>query len=125
MSNLPISSKYRSRPNDPVPEAERNDLSTQLNQAFTDGKVDQDQYDQLLNQVFDAQNLGELAPVVEALGKPMSHNTPAIVAQASGGRPGELAEGRKPSNRQTMVVVGALGGLAFIIALILGLLIAF
>lgn len=121
MSNLPISSKYRSRPGDPVPEAERNDLSARLNDAFSQGTIDQDQYDDLLNRVFDAKNLGELAPVVEVLGKPRTHDVPAIVAEASGGRPGELAEARRPGNKQTMMLVGGLSvvGLLAVIAVLM------
>lgn len=124
MSNLPISSKYRSRPDDPVPDTERNDLSARLNDAFTQGNIDQDQYDELLNRVFDAKALGELAPVVEVLGKPRTYAVPAIVAEASGGRPGELSEARRPGNRQTMMLVGGLSavGLLAVIAVLIILL---
>ena len=123
MSNLPISSKYRSRPDDPVPESERNDLSARLNDEFAAGRIDQDTYDDLLNRVFDAKSLGDLAPVVEVLGKPSTHNVPAIVAEASGGRPGELSESRRPDNRQTLMLVGAVGGAAVIAVLLITLLI--
>ncbi|GAB3624315.1 hypothetical protein GCM10027418_23990 [Mariniluteicoccus endophyticus] len=119
MSNLPISSKYRSRPNDPVPDAERNDLSARLNDAFTKGSIGQDQYDQMLDRVFDAKNLGELAPVVELLGKPSTHDTPALVQQAPQGRPGELAEGVKPSLPATTMVVAGVVGLGVVAILLL------
>lgn len=119
MSNLPISSKYRTQPQAPVPEAERNDLSARLNQAFEAGQIDQDQYSALLDQVFDARTLGDLAGVVEVLGKPSTHNEPAIVAQTPQGRPGELAEAGRPSNRTTMMVVGGVAGLAVIAAILL------
>lgn len=125
MSNLPISSKYRSRPNDPVPDAERNDLSARLNSEFADGRIDQDTYDELLDRVFDAKSLGDLAPVVEVLGKPATHDQPAIVAQTPGGRPGELSEMRGPSNRTTMAMVGTVGGLAVLAVLIVTLLMLF
>ena len=118
-SNLPISSRYRSQPEAPVTEEERNQLSAQLNEAFTAGQLDQQAYDQLLDRIFGATRLGDLAPVVEQLGKPATYNEPAIVQQAPGGRPGELAQARTPTNRTTLALVGGVAGGVILIVLIL------
>lgn len=93
MSDLPISSKYRSTPDAPVTEADRNELGTRLNDAFTEGKLDADDYRMRLDRLFAARRLGELVPVVEGLPPLQTHHSPAIVGTGSG-RPGELAETR-------------------------------
>lgn len=122
--DLPISSKYRSTPDEPVTEEERTRLSTQLNDAFTDGKIDQTTYGELLDRVFGARRLGDLVPVVEVLGKPATHDVPAIVAEGSGGRPGELSEARPAPVRGTLFLVGGIAmlSIAAVIALLLVLL---
>lgn len=121
--DLPISSKYRRTPNEPVTEAERSQLSVQLNDAFTAGRIDQPRYNELLDQVFGAQRLGDLVEVVEALGKPMTHAVPAIVAEGSGGRPGELADARQPAPRSTIALLGGLGAVTVLAVIVLLLLV--
>lgn len=110
--DLPISSKYRSTPNEPVTAAERDRVSAQLNAAFEAGEIDQETYSALLDQVFAAQRLGELAGPVAQLGKPAVYSVPAIVEQT--GRPGELAPARTPSARTQLLLFGTVGGLALI-----------
>lgn len=121
--DLPISSKYRSTPNEPVSEAERTQLSDQLNAAYTAGTIDQTTYSELLDQVFGAQKLGDLVGVVEVLGKPATHQVPAIIAEGRAeGRPGELAEANRPSRGATVALVGGIGVLAVIAVVVLLLL---
>lgn len=120
--DLPISSKYRSTPNEPVSEAERSQLSAQLNDAFTAGRIDQASYSDLLDRVFGAQRLGDLAAVVEVLGKPPTHAVPAIVARDAGGHPGELAEARRPTGRSTVALVGGIAGVGVLAVIMLLLL---
>ncbi|MEL4358154.1 MULTISPECIES: DUF1707 SHOCT-like domain-containing protein [unclassified Luteococcus] len=91
MSNLPISSKYRSQPARPVDEAEREDLTKRLNDAFTSGSIDGDTYRTLLDQLYGAQTLGELVPVVEHLPAKQTYDDPAMVRQQTTTAPGELA----------------------------------
>ena len=43
-SDLPISSPYRSTPDAPVTEAERDQLSSRLNAAYTAGSLDAEDY---------------------------------------------------------------------------------
>jgi len=54
MSNLPISSKYRSTPDAPVTDAEREALVARLNAAYEAGKLDDDAYRGHLDRVFAA-----------------------------------------------------------------------
>ena len=120
MSNLPISSKYRSTPQLPVTDEERNRLVERLNRAFEDGAVSSDDYHRLLDVAFGARTLGDLVPVVEALPAHPTYAEPGVVAQT--GRPGELSAARPPRAALIAVVVGT-GVLALVIlvALVLGL----
>lgn len=116
-SELPISSPYRSTPDAPVTEAEREQLSSRLNAAFTAGSVDQDDYQQRLDALFGAQKLGDLVPVVEGLPPLQTYASPSIVA-STGGQPGELSPSRN-SRAATLAVVAAVSCLVILIAILL------
>lgn len=120
-SNLPISSPYRSKPDAPVTDAERDRLNARLNAAYTAGTLEQEDYQARLDLLFAAQRLGQLVPVVEGLPPLPTHSNPAIVA-SSDGQPGELSESR-PSGRLTAVVVGGVAAAILIIAILIVLLI--
>ena len=120
-SNLPISSPYRSTPDAPVTDAERDRLNARLNAAYTAGTLDQDDYHARLDVLFAAKRLGELVPVVEGLPPLPTYANPAIV-RSSGGQPGELSESRPPG-RLTAVVVGGVAAAILIVAILLVLLI--
>jgi Domain of unknown function (DUF1707) len=120
-SNLPISSPYRSKPDAPVTDAERDRLNARLNAAYTAGDLEQEQYQARLDLLFAAQRLGDLVPVVEGLPPLPTHTSPAIVAESSG-QPGELSESRPPG-RLTAVVVGGVAAAILIIAILLVILI--
>lgn len=114
MSNLPISSRYRSTPHLPVTDEERNGIVARLNEAYTDGRVDPDAYQRLLDVAFGARTLGELVPVVEVLPPVATYAEPGVVAQT--GRPGELTEPRAP---RPAVVAGVVGvGVAALILVV-------
>ncbi len=81
-SNLPISSPYRSTPDAPVTDAERDRLNARLNAAYTAGGLDQDDYRARLDLLFAAKRLGELVPVVEGLPPLPTHSSPAIVTSS-------------------------------------------
>jgi DUF1707 SHOCT-like domain len=102
-SNLPISSPYRSTPDAPVTDAEREQLTSRLNAAFTDGKLEQDDYQFRLDQLFAATRMGQLLPVVEGLPPMPTHANPEIVASA-GGQPGELADTRSGSRFALLLI---------------------
>lgn len=121
MSELPISSPYRSTPDAPVTESERDQLSTRLNAAFTEGSLDADEYQQRLDQLFGAARLGELVPVVQGLPPLQTYANPAIVA-SSGGQPGQLTTS-KDSRAATLVVLAVVIGLAVLITVLILLLI--
>ncbi len=91
MSNLPISSKYVSRPNDSVTDADRNDITEQLNEAFAEGKIEAYDYQDLLEKIYNAETLGELQPVVAKLPVRATFDEPEIVKQNTTRPPGEVS----------------------------------
>jgi len=119
-SNLPISSPYRSTPDAPVTDAERDRLNARLNAAYTAGALEEEDYQARLDLLFAARRLGELVPVVEGLPPLPTHSSPAIVA-SSGGEPGELSDPRPPG-RLTAAVVGGVAAAVILIAILLVLL---
>lgn len=120
MSELPISSPYRSTPDAPVPEQLRDRLSGQLNSAYTDGTIDGDDFRRRLDTLFAAERLGDLVPVVQGLPPLSTYADPAIVA-SDGGRPGELAQPRDAS-RLALVTGGAVLGAVILIVILLAIL---
>jgi Domain of unknown function (DUF1707) len=117
-NELPISSPYRSTPDAPVTEAERDRLSSRLNAAYTAGTLNADEYHARLDTLFAAQRLGQLVPVVEGLPPLQTYADPAIVAAAPSGRPGEVSEARS-ANRVALVAIGGVVGLVVLIAILL------
>ena len=97
-------------------EAERDQLSSRLNVAFTDGTLTQDDYQARLDQLFAAQKLGELVPVVEGLPPMQTYDNPSIIT--SGGQPGEVSPSA-PSSHLTLMLVGGLAAVVVLIALLL------
>jgi hypothetical protein len=118
MSELPISSPYRSTPEAPVTDAEREQLSARLNTAYADGGLDADDYRARLDTLFAAQRMGELVPVVTGLPAVSTYDQPAIVA-APPGHPGQLAPARSGNG----LTVLAVGGVAVVVLLIVILLV--
>jgi hypothetical protein len=116
VSNLPISSPYRSTPNAPVSDAEREQLNVRLNAAYTAGSLDEDDYQGRLNVLFAAQRMGELLPVVEGLPPLQTYNSPAMVA-STGGQPGEVSVSRSASG-VSLLVVGGVAALIIIVAIL-------
>jgi Domain of unknown function (DUF1707) len=117
VSNLPISSPYRSTPDVPVSEVERNQLSARLNDAYSDGAIDADAYRDRLDRLFAAQKLGDLVPVVDGLPPLQTYVSPAIVA-GQGGEPGQLTQSRNAGGL-AVVAVGVLVGVILLIAILL------
>lgn len=120
MSNLPISSPYRSTPDVPVSDEEREQLTTRLNDAFAEGKFSQEDYSARLDRLYAARTLGELVPVVEGLPPRETHQTPAIVAQSEGA-PGELTQSRS-GTRLALVGGATVVGVVVLIVLLLAIL---
>lgn len=120
VSELPISSPYRSTPDGPVTDDLRNQLSSQLNSAYADGRIDGDDYRSRLDILFAAQRLGELVPVVQGLPPLQTYSDPAIVA-SGGGQPGELAAPRDAS-KLALVTGGAVVAAVVLIVILLAIL---
>ena len=117
MSELPISSPYRSTPGAPVSESEREQLSARLNTAYADGKLDADDYQSRLDALFAASTLGQLVPVVDGLPPTVTYDSPAMVA-SNGGTPGELSTARNV-NRASLGVIVAVAAAVLVILLLL------
>jgi hypothetical protein len=98
-----------------VTETERDQLSSRLNVAFTEGTLTQEDYQGRLDQLFAAQKLGQLVPVVEGLPPMQTYDNPAIIT--SGGQPGQLAESA-PSSHLTLILVGGLAAVVVLIAIL-------
>src|SRR6476661_282403 len=116
VSNLPISSPYRSTPNAPVSDAEREQLNVRLNAAYTAGSIDEDDYQSRLNVLFAAQRMGELVPVVEGLPPLQTYTSPPMVA-STGGRPGEVSVSRNAGGI-SLLAVGGVAALIIIVAIL-------
>ena len=86
MSELPISSPYRSTPDGPVTDSEREQLSARLNTAYADGRLDADDYQARLDTLFAASRLGQLVPVVDGLPPATTYDSPAMVAPGAARR---------------------------------------
>ncbi|MBK8447832.1 MAG: DUF1707 domain-containing protein [Micropruina sp.] len=118
MDNLPISSKYRSRPLEPLTDAEREQLAEQLNTEFAKGGIDTDAYRAMLDRVFAARTLGEVAEVVAALPARDTFAVPAVIETGSVA-PGELVPAKGPGNKGALMLVAGLGtGIAVAILLL-------
>ncbi len=118
MSELPISSPYRSRPDAPVTDAEREQLNARLNAAYTDGRLDADDYQARLDTLFGASTLGQLVPVVDGLLPAATYDSPAMVTPGTGA-PGELSAARDVRGVSLGVVVAVAGVLVVIAILFL------
>jgi hypothetical protein len=121
VSELPISSPYRSTPGAPVTEAEREQLSARINSAYADGRLDAEDYQARLDSLFAASTLGQLVPVVDGLPPAPTYDSPAMVA-SSGGVPGELSESRDARRVSLGLVVGVSAVILIIVILLVVLL---
>jgi Domain of unknown function (DUF1707) len=118
VSELPISSPYRSTPGAPVTDAEREQLSARLNTAYADGRLDADDYQSRLDTLFAASTLGQLVPVVDGLPPAPTYNSPAIVAPG-GGTPGEVSTARNANGVSLGAIVGVTAAIVIIAILFL------
>lgn len=118
MDNLPISSKYRSRPLEPLGDAEREELAGRLNESFARGELETDDYRQMLDRVFAASTLGEVAEVAARLPGKDTFAVPATIVTGTSA-PGELVPAKGPGNRGAIMLAAGLGtGIAVAILLL-------
>jgi hypothetical protein len=121
VSELPISSPYRSKPDAPVTDSEREQLNARLNQAYTDGRLDADDYQARLDALFRASTLGQLVPVVDGLLPAPTYDSPAMVA-STGGAPGEVSPARDVRGVSLGVIVAVTAAIVLVAILLLVLL---
>lgn len=115
MSSLPPSSRYLQQAESPVQDSEREALTQRLSDAFTDGRMAQDDYMASLDVVYGAQRLGELVPVIERL-PAAAVEVPGLVA-GSGKPAGEVSTSRNVLV-PALVVTGAVLALLVILAVL-------
>ncbi len=108
--NLPMSSKYRGTPHEPVTDADREELTRRLNQALEDGR-------QLLDQVYAANQLGDLVPIVEQLPPLQTAGVPATIDRSIG-RPGELSETKSAVPLARALVPIGIGATLLVVVLV-------
>lgn len=116
---LSPSSKYVARGSETVSDADREALEQRLADAFAQGDMTQDRYLTLLDKLYAAKTLGDLAPVAQALPDGTTH-VPAIVETGSGA-PGELAPIATNALRP-VVVAGSIVGALIVVLVVLVLL---
>ena len=116
MSILPPSSKYLQRPSTPLDDAEREALSTRVSNAYTDGRLPQEEYLRALDIIYSAQTLGDVVPVVEKLPAP-SAQVPQFVEQGS--LPAGTTNPSRNIMKPAMIAVGVIT-LLTLLALLLG-----
>ncbi len=114
---LPYSSKYRATPEAPVPDDERESLVARLNEAYATGLIPAERYPVLLDRVFEATILGDLAEVVVELPAKDTFAVPAAI-ESGVSAPGELVEARA-AGKGAIWLAAALGGGALVIVLLL------
>lgn len=120
MNELPLSSRFRTNPRDPVDEKTREDLNRRLSEVFSAGELSQEDFGARLDLLYGASNLGQLAELEASLPKLSTYKVPAIVGQQSG-VPGEVndpgSQGLPLLIRLMAVLVGVGAVMALIVAL--------
>lgn len=108
---------------EPLTDGEREELAARLNAEFATGAIDTDDYRALLDQVFAAQTLGEVAGVVAQLPAKDTFAVPAVI-ETGAVAPGELMPARDGGIRAPLMVIAGLGT-AVAVAILLLVMIAF
>lgn len=116
---LSPSSKYVARREEAVSDAERQSLEQRLGDEFQAGHVTQERYLELLDQLYAAQTLGDLAPVVSEL--PDGTTAVPAIVEVGNGTPGELAP-ISTKTLQPLVVAGSIAGAVLVLIVVLALL---
>ena len=91
-SSLPPSSRYLQQAGAAVDDVEREALTKRLSDAFSDGRMGQDDYMASLDTVYSAATLGELVPVIEQL--PAAATEVPSIVQSSGPPAGNVSTSR-------------------------------
>lgn len=122
VNELPPSSKYIARGNEPVSDADRSDLNTRLNDAFAEGRIDEPAFQSHLDLVYRARTLGELVPVVRDLPARPVYRAPDIGPEA-GTAPGELVPHRAMTPRMTFGLAAGGGAIVLVLLILAAILI--
>lgn len=122
MHELPPSSKYLAAASEPVDDAEREQMSTRLGDAYAAGVLDEEAYRSALDEVFAAERLGDLAGVAAMLPAKPVYETPAMVAESTARPPGQVSPGGRG---QLFFALGASVALLALFAVLIAMIVLF
>jgi hypothetical protein len=104
------------QPHQRFTEADRDKIAGRLRDAFADGRLDQPEFSNRLDQLYAVQTYGELEPLVRDLPPVRTYQTPAAVQDSKPApAPGQFPE-RKPGNHPSRRS-GAIGGFTGVVLL--------
>jgi hypothetical protein len=104
------------QPHQRFTEADRDKIAGRLRDAFADGRLDQPEFSNRLDQLYAVQTYGELEPLVRDLPPVRTYQTPAAVQDSKPApAPGQFPE-RKPGNHPSRRG-GAIGGFTGVVLL--------
>jgi hypothetical protein len=91
MTGLPIEYPFRNDPEGVITDADREGLGARLNQAYSAGVLQMDEYQRLLDELYAAKQKGELVAVATAIPTQFRDTSPAVGGDQPGLPPGQLA----------------------------------
>jgi hypothetical protein len=101
------------QPHQRFTEADRDKIAGRLRDAFADGRLDQPEFSDRLDKLYEVTTYGELEPLVRDLPAPRTYNTPKMAQTSpSTPQPGQFPE--RP--RQGHPILAAMGGFGSVVA---------
>jgi hypothetical protein len=102
------------QPHQRFTEADRDKIAGRLRDAFADGRLDQPEFSNRLDKLYDVTTYGELEPLVRDLPPVRTHSTPAVARSAGPApAPGTFPE-RKTEGHPVLAAAGGFGSIVII-----------
>lgn len=99
-------------------ETDRDKIANRLRDAFADGRLDQPEFNQRLDKLYEVSTYGELEPLVRDLPPVRTYNTPEVArTPASTPAPGQFPERPARAKQGGHPVLGAAGGFGSVVAI--------
>jgi hypothetical protein len=103
------------QPHQRFTETDRDKIAGRLRDAFADGRLDQPEFNNRLDKLYEVTTYGELEPLVRDLPPVRTHSTPAVARSTTPTpKPGEFPERPK---QQMHPALGAAGGFGSIVVI--------
>jgi hypothetical protein len=105
------------QPHQRFTETDRDKIAGRLRDAFADGRLDQPEFNQRLDKLYEVTTYGELEPLVRDLPPVRTYKTPEVARTApSTPAPGQFPERpRRPDGHGGHPVLGAAGGFGSVV----------